>query len=221
MTALLLDLDGTLLDTPEVIARVLADTLTAAGYPVTAAAARATVGLPLPASIGALAGLPAGSPEVLGLVGTYRDRVADEVVPQARELVRPGARELLSAAVASGTPAALVTSRVSSTAVPLLRAAGLLDAFAAVVCDDDVPHPKPDPAMALLALDRLGRPASGALVVGDGPADMAMAAAAGCRAVGVTGGVGSRDELLAAGAERVVDGPAAVVPLLETATAGG
>lgn len=214
LTALLLDLDGTLLDTPEVIARVLAAALTDAGHPVGVAAARATVGLPLPASVAALAGLPPGSPAVAGLVADYRARVAGEAESRARALVRPGVGELFLAAAEAGVPAAVVTSRVRATAVPLLRAAGLLDRVAAVVCDDDVPRPKPDPAMARAALALLDREASGALVVGDGWADMAMAVAAGCRAVGVAGGVGTREELLAAGASQVLDGPGAVTGLL-------
>jgi phosphoglycolate phosphatase len=71
----------------------------------------------------------------------------------------------------------------------------------------DVPM-KPDPVAALIAAERLGAASGRIAVVGDSGSDMQTAAGAGMHAVGVSWGFRSRDELLVAGAETVLDHPA-------------
>jgi phosphoglycolate phosphatase len=64
--------------------------------------------------------------------------------------------------------------------------------------------PKPDPAQVRLALQRARAAPDEALAVGDHVFDIHSARAAGVRAVGVLTGSGTRDALLAAGAELVL-----------------
>jgi HAD superfamily hydrolase (TIGR01549 family) len=74
-----------------------------------------------------------------------------------------------------------------------LRALGIDGEMAAIACADDgfASKPAPDPVLQLCA--RLGVPPGCSAVVGDSPADMAMARAAGSvRAIGVLTGVGDR-----------------------------
>jgi phosphoglycolate phosphatase len=72
---------------------------------------------------------------------------------------------------------------------------------------------KPDPAAALAIVEELGIPAEAWLYVGDTNTDMQTAAAAGLFAVGCTWGFRDREELLATGADAIIDQPAELLPL--------
>jgi len=84
-----------------------------------------------------------------------------------------------------------------------LRARGLADA---IVCGEAVQHGKPDPALLRDCISRLGMddPAA-AIAIGDTPYDAIAAGKAGIHSAGVLTGGFSRQALLAAGCEQVVD----------------
>lgn len=97
---------------------------------------------------------------------------------------RPGAVELvarlrgrLPLAVASNSPTRLVDAA--------LLAAGLTDAFDAVVTSDDVANPKPAPDVYLEACRRLGVAPEDALALEDSPSGIAAAKAAGLACIAV------------------------------------
>lgn len=119
----------------------------------------------------------------------------------------PGVLSLLDRCVAHGQQLAVVTTKRTAIARLVLNAIGVEDRFLAVIGFDAAAHPKPHPAPALAALERLSIPAKDAVVVGDTTMDMGMARAAGCRAIGVGWGYQHREALLAAGAEAVVASP--------------
>ena len=76
-------------------------------------------------------------------------------------------------------------------------------------------HPsKPHPAMLEAALAEAGVSAAAAVMIGDTGYDVAMAQAAGVRAIGVDWGYHSADELHAAGAQAVARDPAHLGELL-------
>ena len=77
----------------------------------------------------------------------------------------------------------------------------------------DVPL-KPDPAVAEEILQRVPVPRDRVLFIGDSGIDMQTAAAAGIRSVGVTWGFRARTELVEAGADHLIDTPAALLDLL-------
>ena len=78
---------------------------------------------------------------------------------------------------------------------------------------EGVPH-KPDAAGALEALELMGLNADQALFVGDSSVDMQTAVNAGIKAVGVSWGFRSREELIAHGASAVIDTPKELLELL-------
>jgi pyrophosphatase PpaX len=123
------------------------------------------------------------------------------------EMVRafPGAHEVLAAVRASGARLGLVTSKSRPIAERGIRLLGMDGAFDVVVTADDVEAHKPDPAPVLHALAALGADANRAAYVGDSPADIASAKAAGTRAIAVTWGVASRERLMEAGPDLIVD----------------
>jgi pyrophosphatase PpaX len=69
-----------------------------------------------------------------------------------------------------------------------LRVAGLEDAFQVIVGADEVIHPKPHPEPVLMALERLGAPAAGAVFVGDSRHDVECGRAAGVKTAAVLWG---------------------------------
>jgi phosphoglycolate phosphatase len=201
--ALLLDLDGTLLDTPAAITTTLQNVL---GPGVDPAAIRRTIGKPLDTSIAGLLGVSPDDTAVHDAVVQYRLRFARDVVPAAGDLILPGVVAGLETARRAGLRTAIVTSKVRSSAVALIEAAHLDGYLDRVVCHDMVARGKPQPDLAQYAAELLDIPIHHCVVVGDGVDDIRMALAAHARAVGVTTGVGTAWELWAAGADDVVNG---------------
>jgi len=83
---------------------------------------------------------------------------------------------------------ACVTNKAERFTTPLLQRKGLAKYFDAVVCGDMVPKGKPDPACYLLACERLGVAPGEAVVIGDSENDALAARAAGIPVFCVTYG---------------------------------
>ncbi len=100
-------------------------------------------------------------------------------------LIRPfaGARELLQQLRAVGRQSALWTGRDRRSTDGLLQANGLGEFFATVVCGDDLPSHKPDPAGLREIMRRLELESSETLLVGDADVDVLGADACGVAAV--------------------------------------
>lgn len=91
---------------------------------------------------------------------------------------KEGAAELLAAVRSAGLRTALVTATYRDLVEIALDTLGH-NSFDVVVCGDEVPANKPDPAPYLRALDLLGLPAEACLVIEDSPTGSRSAAAAG------------------------------------------
>ena len=92
---------------------------------------------------------------------------------------------------------------------------GLIDHFMTIKTADDAPS-KPDPGMVVDAMREAGVAPADTIVVGDTVYDIAMARAAGARAIGVSWGYHPRQALTEAGASAVIDSFPALVPALAT-----
>lgn len=117
----------------------------------------------------------------------------------------PGMPELLSDLRSAGHELAIVTAKSAPVADLAFDVLPLRENFSTVVASEDTDRHKPDPAPVLLALERLGAPAAGATMVGDSPFDLQSGLAAGTRAIGVTWGFFDRDRLESVGPDAVVD----------------
>ncbi|MDT8363343.1 MAG: phosphoglycolate phosphatase [Nitrosomonas sp.] len=73
-----------------------------------------------------------------------------------------------------------ITNKAEAFTLPLLRAAGLLDYFELVLSGDSLPRSKPDPLPLLHACKQFGIPPESALLIGDSLNDAIAARAAGC-----------------------------------------
>ncbi len=90
-----------------------------------------------------------------------------------------GIRSLLIHLHDRGTTIAVATNAYRVSALESLEHLGIAPLFDAVVCQDDVPHPKPAPDMLYRILGAFHTPKGSAVFVGDGPRDEEAAIAAG------------------------------------------
>jgi pyrophosphatase PpaX len=131
--------------------------------------------------------------EIEAMVATYREynlshhdamvRPYDGVVDQVRRLKT------------AGKTLGLVTSKLRGGALRGLRVADLESEFDVVVGSDEVEHPKPHPEPVLKALERLGRPAAGTVFIGDSRHDLECGRAAGVKTAAVLWGPFGRSDL--------------------------
>ncbi len=186
--AVLFDVDGTLIDTEELIAQSLAH------------ACRLHLGREHPREeYLKLIGRPvAVQMEILG--GPH----AAEMIPAAMdyyeehpELEREfgEAVDALRRIHAAGFKTGLVTSKVRMELEPTLERHGLHRYAPLVVTADQTPRPKPYPDPVLFALEQLGVEPAAALFVGDSPYDMAAGRDAGARTAAALWGPHSREAL--------------------------
>ncbi len=198
----LLDLDGTLVDSPSVILAAFHDACAPHGAVPLPADARGLIGKPLDTILPRL--LPRGDEAVWEEAkALFRESFARRSRAAASTLVFPGIRELLTDLAAEGLRIAVVTSKITRSAHELLESTGLDQHPDLVVGHDQSPRGKPAPDPALLAASSLGLAPEECVVVGDSPDDVAMAVSAGMAAIGVDWGVSDADTLFSAGADHV------------------
>ena len=140
------------------------------------------------------------------------ERVELAGAPRASFL--PGAAELIAEATRAGLQLAIVSANAESAIRATFERLGVVEHFITIVGRDPCRPLKPEPDMHHEALRVLACAPAAALGIGDSTNDVRAAVAAGMLAVGVVGGEGSQDELLAAGASFVLGDLTAAPALL-------
>jgi phosphoglycolate phosphatase len=185
MIAVLWDLDGTLADTAGDIADAIDHVLAAQGLPaVGEAAVRRYIGdgaRQLVDRCWAHVGARATPEDARAFLACYGERLV------VRTRVHPP--ELRALLTRIDAPQAIVTNKPEHHARHVVDALGLTPHFPVLLGGDTLPTRKPDPAMLREALVRLG--ATRGVLVGDGPADVDAAHAAGMPVIGVDWGIGT------------------------------
>ena len=208
---LLFDLDGTLVDSIELILSSARHAFVGFdGRAPTDDEWRAGIGRPLETMFRRYG---RDEDEVQRLLARYREH---QLLHHDR-LVRAydGIVPLLRALAARGHRLGLVTSKVEWLARRALAHVGLGEAFPVLVGCDSCTHHKPHPEPVERALALLGAPAAEALFVGDSPHDVEAGRAAGVHTIGVTWGAFTRGEMDAAGAGVVVEDVPALARAIE------
>jgi HAD superfamily hydrolase (TIGR01509 family) len=207
-TAILFDLDGTLVDS--VYQHVLAwkHALDAAGIELSVWRIHRRIGMSgglftnmLLREIGADIS-PANIDRLRRLHAEAYQKHAADVRPL------PGARELLRYLAHADVPHAIATSGRMETAGVNIEALGIDPARVPVVTRDQVKYAKPDPDLFITAAARLNVPIESSLVIGDAIWDMLAARRARAFGVGLLSGGYGQEELERAGAARVYEDPA-------------
>lgn len=119
--------------------------------------------------------------------------------------VYPGVVEGLAALRARGLPLACLTNKPLSFARPLLQAKGLDGYFAHVFGGDSFERTKPDPLPLLKTCEALGTLPAHTLMLGDSQNDGLAARAAGCPVVLVTYGYNHGDPIAQAPHDRLIN----------------
>ncbi len=180
--AVVFDLDGTLIDSAEDLCVALNRLLAEEGLrPLALAEVVPMIGDGA-AKLVERALAAAGGKPFAGALPALTRRFLAHYEPHAAERTRaiPGAAEALAALAARGLALAICTNKPEQATRRILAALDLERHFAAVIGGDSVPgRPKPDPAMVLAAVDRLGVAAHEAVMVGDARNDVLAARAAG------------------------------------------
>jgi HAD superfamily hydrolase (TIGR01509 family) len=122
---------------------------------------------------------------------SHARRIAHRDVLNARLGLRPGLSAWLDQARDRRLRLAVASSSPRRWVCRLLGAAGFLDRFEILACGDEVTAAKPDPAVYLLALQRLGLAAAHAVAIEDAPHGVTAAQAAGLRCVAIPGAHGA------------------------------
>lgn len=118
--------------------------------------------------------------------------------------------EIFTAIRDGGRRIAVATTDARRPTEATLTGLGVAALVDDLLCGDDDGPTKPAPAALVATATRLGVAIARTVMVGDTPADLRMARGAGARSIGVTGGVGSADEL-AADADLLVNSIAELV----------
>ena len=92
----------------------------------------------------------------------------------------PGVVEGLQALKAAGYRLACITNKAERFTLPLLKDTGLLDYFELILSGDSLPRTKPDPLPLLHACEKFGVTPAHMLLIGDSQNDAQAARAAGC-----------------------------------------
>ncbi|MEH3046718.1 HAD-IA family hydrolase [Sphingomonas adhaesiva] len=209
------DCDGTLADGEANICRAMEAAYAGAGLVAPARAAICgIVGLSL---VEAVAVLAPDADESLhhALAADYkaafhRMRIAGELDV---EPLYDGLLTVLDALAAAGWRLGVATGKSDRGLGHLLAHHGLTDRFVTLQTADRHPS-KPHPAMLHAAMAQAGTDPHMTVMIGDTSYDMAMAGAAGTRAVGVTWGYHDAATLRDAGADTIVDDAAALAECL-------
>lgn len=194
----LFDLDGTLIDSIELIRRSYAHTLREhREFEPPLDFWLQGLGRPLRWQFAHFTEDPA---EIEAMVATYRAYNLFHHDAMVREF--PGAVAAVRELKARGVKLGVVTSKMRAGAQRGLKHCGFEDLFDVIVGADDVTDHKPHPAPVLLALEQLGANFEGAVMVGDSPHDLASGRAAGAWTAAVAWGPFPREQLLATSPDR-------------------
>ncbi|MEF8701850.1 MAG: phosphoglycolate phosphatase [Candidatus Accumulibacter sp. UW26] len=182
--AVLIDLDGTLLDTVldlHAAANAMLGDLGRRALPVESI--RSYVGRGIPNLVkrvlaGSMAAADDATPPPAEALASFRRHYGTENGRNATFF--PGVIEGLKALKALDLPLGVITNKAEAFTVPLLERTGLTPYFDVIVSGDFLPRPKPDPMPLLWASGRLGVSPVDVLMIGDSLHDFHAGRAAGC-----------------------------------------
>lgn len=202
--AVILDIDGTLIDSNDAHAWAWADVGKEFGYEIPFEKARRLIGM--------------GGDKVLPeLTGVEEDDSEGERITERRgEIFRsrylaelrafPGTRKLLQRMKEDGLKLVVATSASADDLEGLLEASGAADLIEETTSSGDAENSKPDPDIVEAALEETGYPAEQVVMIGDTPYDVEAATRAGVGIIAVRCGGWGDEELQ--GALAVYEDPA-------------
>ena len=214
---ILIDVDGTLVDSVPDLAYCVDEMMRRLGRPVHGEArVRDWVGngverLVRRALVGQLEGEPSDE-DFERAYPLFLELYAENTAKRSR--LYPGVREGIQAMKAAGYRLGCVTNKAARFTEPLLKDLGVRDAFEIVISGDTLPKKKPDPAPLLHAAEFFGVEPARALMIGDSVSDVKAARAAGFRIVCMSYGYNHGEDIRGCGPDAVIDDMTQLLPLI-------
>ena len=217
---ILVDLDGTLVDSVPDLAFCVNELMTRLGRPTWGEdKVRAWVGNGVDRLVKrALTGEMHGEPEAAlfeRAIAIYSELY--QVNNAVRSRLFPGVREGLARMQAAGYRLGCVTNKAARFTEPVLRDLGIRDHFGIVVSGDTTPQKKPHPAPLLHAAEFFKVPPERAMMLGDSRHDVDAARAAGFAVVCVSYGYNHGEDIRSTRPDAVIDSFIELPDLLERA----
>ena len=136
-----------------------------------------------------------------------------------RSCLYPGVREGLDYLKAAGYKLGCVTNKAEAFTLPLLKQLGLYDEFAIVISGDTLAKKKPDPLPLLHAAEFFDVSPQQSMMLGDSVSDVKAARAAGFQITCLTYGYNHGDNIADANPDGLIDSMAELESLLENTEA--
>lgn len=155
------------------------------------------------------AGLPVSEDRLAEGLAVFADHYGRHLLDNTK--LYPGVREVMLRY--QRVPLFLATNKPRAFTDPILAGLHLAGAFKKVVCGDEAPARKPDPAHLAACLAGLDLDPAAVVVVGDSPNDVAAARALGAVAVGCTFGLVTPGLVRSAGPDFTIDALAELAAL--------
>jgi phosphoglycolate phosphatase len=200
------DLDGTLIDSRDDIARAVNSTLTQfhlPSLPVSIVARFVGEGLQklIERVIREVSGQDADPDQVQKMIKVFKSTYEEHMLDSTT--LCDGVVETLEKLW--WVKFAVVSNKPEKFSRLILQGLGVADRFEVIFGGDSLGKRKPDPAPLLRAMAQCGFGPEESVIVGDSVIDIVSGKAAGILTCGVTGGFGERKELEAAGCDLIID----------------
>jgi len=217
---ILIDVDGTLVDSVPDLAFCVDEMMKALGREVCGEArVRDWVGNGVERLVRrALTGTLKGEPDEADFERAYPiflELYAENT--SKRSCLYPGVRDGLDWLKAKNYRLGCVTNKAAQFTEPLLKDLVVYDDFSVVISGDTLTKKKPDPAPLLHAAELLGCEPAAALMIGDSVSDVAAARAAGFQIVCMSYGYNHGVDIRESAPDAVIDTLTEIIPLLEQA----
>lgn len=218
--AVLLDLDGTLLDTVLDLHAAACGMLADLGRPPVAVEdIRAYVGRGIPNLVkrvlaGKLEAADDPTPPPADALASFKKHYEHVNGRAARPF--PGVIEGLDAFKAMGLPLGVITNKAQAFTLPLLERTGLMPYLSVAVAGDQLPKPKPDPMPLVWACGHLNVSPADTLMIGDSVHDFHAGKNAGCKVFLVPYGYNEGRDVRGLAADAIVESVLDAANLIRT-----
>ncbi|MDP9043716.1 MAG: HAD family hydrolase [Pseudomonadota bacterium] len=213
LKGVLLDIDGTLLDSNAAHALAWQAALRRHGHDTDFDTLRRLIGKGGDKVLMEVARLDIGTPLGEAITAARREDFKRNRLHGLRPF--EGTRALLERFVSDGLALVVATSSSKEELGPLLEQAGVDDLITCSATSDDARHSKPDPDIVQAALEKAGLRPGEVILLGDTPYDIDAAAAAGVATVALRGDRWWNDDALR-GAVAIYDHPGHLLRELAT-----
>ena len=211
LRAVLLDVDGTLIDSNDAHAQSWVDVGEEFGYPIVFEDVRLLIGMGGDKVLPQLTGLSEESERGTEVLERRGEIFRKHYLPNLSAF--PQTRELLERLIDDGYELVIASSASDDDLNGLLKQAGIADLISRKASADDAEDSKPEPDIIQAALKKADCGPESAVMIGDTPYDVAASLGAGLAVIALRCG-GWEDQALA-GAMAIYDAPAHLLDLYD------